>query len=558
MLKQLHIRNVALAESVRIDFEPGLNVITGETGAGKSILMGALALLLGERADKSVIRTGADQAAVEALFELRHPKETDEALTELGLPPCEDGQLLVRRILKASGGSMTINDHPVTLQGLRRIGDGLVDMHGPHDHQSLFQPLAQLLILDAFSGLDDERERFAEMHDRIVALETRRAELERDGGDTAAQMDLLEYRVQEIRQAELKEGEEDQLKEEHLRVGNAQRILELCSQIAGALTESEASAFGAVASLTHPFDELARIWPQANAWKEEALDLSQRIQALSQSIQSDVGRMDADPARLEWLDNRLALYQKILRKYGGSVAAALHTLEQAESRLHDLRTRGEQIASIDQELAGLRADRDKRGLALRRKRSNAATELAEAITGELEFLGFPGSAFAVTVQPADPSPSGMDAVEFGFAPNVGEAMRPLRMIASSGEISRVMLAVKAVLAEQDRVPVLIFDEIDANLGGEMGHAVGRELAGVAGRRQVICITHLPQVAVHGTTHWAVSKEVKDGRTYSVVSRVEGGERESEIVRMLGGTADSRATLGHAREMLVAATRRANR
>lgn len=558
VLKQLNIRNVALAESVRIDFEPGLNVITGETGAGKSILMGSLALLLGERADKSIIRTGADQAAVEAIFELRDSRETDQALSELGLPPCEDGQLLIRRVLKASGGSMTVNDHPVTLQGLRQIGDGLVDMHGPHDHQSLFQPLAQLMILDAFSGLDAERAKFAGIHEQIVALETRRAELERDGGDTAAQMDLLEYRVQEIRQAELKEGEEEQLKEEHLRVGNAQRILELCSQIAGALTESEASAFSAVATLAHPFDELSRIWPQAKAWKEEALELSQRIQALSQSIQSDVGRMDADPARLEWLDNRLALYQKILRKYGGSVASALQALEQAESRLHDLRTRGEQIAAIDHELADVRAERDKRGIALRKKRSTAATELAEAITGELEFLGFPGSAFAVTVQPADPSPSGMDVVEFGFAPNVGEAMRPLRMIASSGEISRVMLAVKAVLAEQDRVPVLIFDEIDANLGGEMGHAVGRELAGVAGRRQVICITHLPQVAVHGTTHWAVSKEVKDGRTYSVVARVDGGDRESEIVRMLGGTADSRATLGHAREMLAAATRRARR
>lgn len=558
MLKQLNIRNVALAESVRIDFEPGLNVITGETGAGKSILMGALALLLGERADKSIIRTGAEQASVDALFELSRPGATDAVLVDLGLPPCEDGQLLIRRVLKAAGGAMTVNDHPVMLQGLRRIGDGLVDMHGPHDHQSLFQPLEQLRILDAFSGLDDDRARFAEIHDRIVGLEARRAELEQDDGDTAAQIDLLEYRAQEIRQAELKEGEEDQLKEEHRRVGHAQRILELCSHIAGALTESENPAFGSIASLAHPFDELARIWPAAADWKDEALNLGRRIQSLSQSIQSEVDRMDADPARLEWLDARLGLYQKILRKYGGSVATALQALEQAESRLHDLRTRGERIAAIDQETAGLRAARDQRGWALRKKRTAAASELADAITGELEFLGFPGSAFAVTVEPAAPSPSGMDAVEFGFAPNVGEAMRPLRAIASSGEISRVMLAVKAVLADQDRVPVLIFDEIDANLGGEMGHAVGRELAGVAGRRQVICITHLPQVAVHGTTHWAVSKEVREGRTCSVVSRVEGAGREAELVRMLGGTSDSRATLEHAREMLAAAARRVGR
>ncbi|MBP7275745.1 MAG: DNA repair protein RecN [Kiritimatiellae bacterium] len=558
MLQQLNIRNVALAESVRIDFEPGLNVITGETGAGKSILMGALSLLLGERADKSIIRTGAEQASVDALFELRDSAVADAALAELGLPACEDGQLLIRRVLRSGGGAMTVNDHPVMLQGLRLIGDGLVDMHGPHDHQALFQPFEQLRILDAFCGLEAERERFSEIHARIVGLETNRAELEQDEGNTAEQMDLMEYRAKEIRQAELKEGEEEQLREEHSRVGHAQRILELCSQIANALTESESSAFGAIAPLAHSFDELARIWPAADHWREEAVDLNQRIQSLSQSIQSEADRIEADPARLEWLDARLALYQKILRKYGGSVASALQAMEQAESRLQDLRTRGERIAAMDRELAGLRAEREKQGKALRKRREAAATELADAITGELEFLGFPGSSFAVSVEPAEPSPSGMDAVEFGFAPNVGEAMRPLRAIASSGEISRVMLAVKAVLADQDRVPVLIFDEIDANLGGEMGHAVGRELAGVAGRRQVICITHLPQVAVHGTTHWAVSKEVREGRTYSVVAKVDGAEREMEVVRMLGGSADSRATLDHAREMLAAATRRVGR
>lgn len=554
MLKRLQVRNLALAENIAVEFEAGFNVITGETGAGKSILIGALGLLLGERADKSLIRTGAEQCSAEAQFELESPERADATLEALGLPASEEGQIILRRTLKSSGGVMCINDHAVTLQALKQLGDGLVDMHGPHDHQALFQPAYQREVLDAFGGLEPDRARYAEAHDRIVKLDARRNELMQMAGDPAAQMDMLEFRVKEIEQAALEEGEEERVREEQLRVGHAQRIIELSGAVCAALTENDTAAFTSLASVQRPLEELARLWPQAESWRVEASEISSRAQALSQTISSEVERMDADPARLEWLDQRLALYQKLLRKYGGSVAAAKKTLEDARARLELLKSRDEQLRMLDAERAKECAEREKRGMSLREKRKATAHELAEAITGELDFLGFPGSAFHVAVSDAEPDASGMDAIEYGFAPNVGEIMRPLRAIASSGEISRVMLAVKAVLAGQDRVPVLVFDEIDANLGGEMGHAVGRELAGVASRRQVICITHLPQVAAYGTTHWVVKKEVRDGRTYSMVARAEGSDREAEMVRMLGGIAASRATLDHARELLKAAIR----
>ncbi len=549
MLKRLTVRNLALVEHLGVDFEPGLNVITGETGAGKSIFIGALGLLLGERADKTLIRSGEDACAVEAAFDVGTAPGVADLLAELSLPPCEEDLLAIRRVVRESGGQNLVNDAPVTLQVLRRLGDLLVDMHGPHDHQSLFRPEAQLDILDAFGGAGPARAAFRAAFDRHAALEAEREALAReDGADVAERIEMLDYRCREIEDAALKEGEEAQLEAEHLRVGNAQRILELAGALAAALTDDEGSAFTALAAAQRPLEELERLLPEAAAWRSEVTDLARRVQELGLAVSGTAERIEADPARLAWLDERLAIYRRLHRKYGGDTAAVLATLEEARARLESLRGRGERLAALDTEIQAAAAAMQTAGEALRRKRTKAADALAEAVTGELEFLGFPRSAFAVDLAPCAPRPSGIDAVEFGFAPNVGEAMRPLRAIASSGEISRAMLAIKAVLAQHDRVPVLVFDEIDANLGGELGHAVGRELSGVAGNRQVLCITHLPQVAVHGATHFVVTKEVRDGRTLSRIERLApGDERAREVARMLGG--DTAAALAHAREML---------
>lgn len=558
MLRTLRVRHLAIADDVRAEFEPGLNMITGETGAGKSILVGALALLLGERADRSLIRAGEDHCWVEGWFELADSHDVDAILKSLDLPSCEEGLLLIRRTIRVNGTSQAyVNDNPVTVQTLARVGNVLVDLHGPHDHQSLFHPSEQLAMLDAFGHLRAERAAFAEAHTRILELEARRAELVIDDDQFAREVDVLEQTVRELEEADLRDGEEEAVRREHEILGHAQRILELAGEAAAVLTEGDGCAYSSLVRAQRPLEQLARFLPAAADWREEAVRLAKAAQDLGLSIARETGAIEANTARMEWLDRRLAIYQRLQRKYGSSVAACRAELVRARSRLEELRSRSQQLADLDEELGRLRAERERRAEVLRARRQAAAEELAEAVTGELEFLGFPGSSFSVQLFPCEPRADGMDRAEFGFAPNVGEPMQPLRQIASSGEISRLMLALKAVLAEHDRIPVLVFDEIDANLGGEIGHAVGRELAGVAERHQVLCITHLPQVAAWGAAHHAVRKVVREGRTYTEVAALDERGRVEELARMLGD-ADSRAALAHALELLERVRRRSAR
>ncbi len=558
MLRSLRVRNIAIAENVAVEFGPGLNVITGETGAGKSILVGALALLLGERADRTLIRTGEESASVEAVLEPADCPAVDALLDELGLPRCEDGQLVIRRTVRASGsGQAFVNDSPVTVQALRQLGEQLVDMHGPHEHQSLFRPSTQLAILDAFSCAEPERAAYQEIYQRIRELEQQRAELTTDPEGLQREMEWLDQAIREIESVDPKPGEEEQLAEEHRVVGSAQRILELAGECATWLTDGDAAAYSSLVRVQRALDELARLWPTAVDWRAEALRLTAGVQELALSISREASRIEADPGRLEWLSRRLADYQRLHRKYGATVQDILQTLERSRQRLEELRGRGERLAEIQAELERLQKELWAAGERLRSRRVTGATELAEAVTGELEFLGFGGAAFSVRLEPTDPQADGMDRVEFMFAPNVGEESRPLRAIASSGEISRLMLAIKAVVAEQDRVPILVFDEIDANLGGTMAHSVGLELAGVAHRRQVLCITHLPQVAAHGDHHYAVRKVVRDGRTYTEVARLDERARIEELARMLGGP-DSVTALAHAADLLQRARRARSR
>jgi DNA repair protein RecN (Recombination protein N) len=555
MLSMLKVRNLALVESADVAFGPGLNIVSGETGAGKSVLIGALYLLLGERADTGAVRSGAAQCTVEAAFSLEPggPLEAvDAILEETGLPPCEDGTLVIRRTVKAAGGGQAwVNDTPATAGFLRRIGASLVDLHGPHDHQLLFHPAEQLAILDAYARDAAERDAYAAVWSRRAALLEKKAALEAAGGpDAAAQADWLASQVKEIEEAALEEGEEESVRDEQRTAGNAQRILELGQLVTQTLSEGDGCILQLLVPARKALDELARLMPAAEGWPAELKPLADGLAALSVGIQRELSSVEADPARLEWLDRRLGEYERLKRKYGPTLADVRRTLADAKTRLDEIENRGARLEALSRELAATDADLQKAGAALRKKRLAAAAKLAPAIRGELRAIGFANAAFAIPVEPAPaPQADGLDATDFGFAPNEGEPMRPLRAIASSGEISRVMLAVKAVLAAADRVGTLVFDEIDANIGGETAPAVGRKLAQVARGRQVIAITHLPAVAACGAIQFAVRKDVEDGRTRTHVRLLSDEDRVDEIARMLGGRDITTVSLRHARELL---------
>ncbi len=555
MITMLKVRNLALVESADVAFGPGLNIVSGETGAGKSVLIGALYLLLGERADTGAVRSGAAQCTVEASFSLEPggPLEAvDAVLAEAGLDPCEDGQLVIRRTVKAAGGGQAyVNDSAATASLLRRIGAGLVDLHGPHDHQLLFHQPEQLAILDEFAQDGAERAAYGEVWARRQGLLARKAELEAAGGpDAEAQIDLLSSRVKEIEEAALEEGEEESVRDEQRTAGNAQRILELGQLVTQTLSEGEDSVLQRLVPARKALDELARLMPAADGWPGDLKPLADGLAALSVGIQRELSSVEADPARLEWLDRRLWEYEKIKRKYGPELADVRRVLETSKARLEDLANRGAKLADLELDLERNAAELRKAGEALRAKRRAAAAKLAPAIRKELRDIGFANAAFEIPVTPAEePQADGLDRTDFGFAPNEGEPMRPLRSIASSGEISRVMLAVKAVLAAVDRIGTLVFDEIDANIGGETAPAVGRKLALVAKGRQVVAITHLPAVAACGAVQFAVRKDVVDGRTRTHVQRLEGEERVEEIARMLGGRDSTSVAVRHARELL---------
>lgn len=550
MLSRLTIRNLALVDSLSIEFQGGLNVITGETGAGKSLLIGALRLLLGDRADKSMIRTGETSCGIEACFELADPAGVNAALDELGMVPCEDGLLIIRRTLTENSSKNWVNDSPVTLMVLKTLGDALVDMHGPYDHQSLLKTEAQMDILDAFGGLNLDRAEYQKKYRVFQSLEKQLQELSNvDDSDLEEQIDLLSWRIKEVEDAKLTEEDEAEVLQEHEQIANAQNILELAQTAAGGLTEGETSAFEGLSVACRACAQLEKYIPEAAEWAEELESTVRTAQEISAVIQNTVSDISAGPERMQFLDERVALYRSLKRKIAPTVPEILEKLDEWKSKLKDLQSRDEQRAAIEADRAAALVETEAAGQALSNRRQKAAGKLADAITAELRDLGFEHGLFEVQLLEGEPTASGMDEIEFGFAPNAGESMRPLRMIASSGEISRVMLAVKAVLARHDRIPLLVFDEIDANVGGEIANAVGEKLAQVGGTHQLIAITHLPQVAVCGTTHFAVSKSVRDDRTFTEIRTLDNEQRAEEIARMLGGVNLTDVTLQHAQELL---------
>lgn len=559
MLTTLRIKNLALVEDLTLELGPGCNVITGETGAGKSIIIGALNLVLGERADRTLIRAGAESCAVEAVFNVGRLRAPLAAfLDENGLEPCEGGQLLLKRVFTAAGANRQFaNGSPTTLQVLAAIGEWLVDMHGPHEHQSLLHPARQLAILDAYGNLQPARAAFAERLRQRHAWEEEKRALIIDEQTYARQVDLLRHQAGEIRAAALQPGEDEAVEREHRRADNAARLQELAGRAAQLLAEDETSLLNQAASVGRDLRELQRLDPGADELVELHARALEPLRELQDALSHYAERLEVDPERLQLLSARLDLIQSLKRKYGGTIEAVIAFGDDAARKLAALEQRETELARLDAELARSNAALEEQGRALTALRRKLIPRLTKAAMKQLSDLGFREGRFEITIETAadggtgtKPITSGFDTVEFQFSPNAGEPPRPLRAIASSGEMARVMLALKTVLAAEDEIPVLIFDEVDANVGGETARAVGDKMREIAQQRQVICITHLPQVAAAATAHFRVAKEVRSGRTLSGISLLSRAERLEELARMLGG--QSAAARRHAAALLAEA------
>jgi DNA repair protein RecN (Recombination protein N) len=550
MLTTLRIKNLALVADLTLELQAGYSVITGETGAGKSMLIGALNLVLGERADRTLIRSGAEACSVEAVFDIRPLKAPILSfLEENGLEPCEDHQLVLKRAFSGAGANRQfINGSPTTLSTLNALGQWLVDIHGPHEHQSLLHPARQLAILDAFGKLDAEREGFAQLLRRRSSLEAEKSALIVDERTYAQQLDLLRFQTGEIAAARLQPGEEEQLALDYARASNAAKLLQLGHGALQALGENDNSLLAQAGLIGRTLQELQRTDASAAA----LLALHQQAVSLLHDLQAALSRyadkVEVDPAKLQELEERLNLVHSLKRKYGPGIPEIIAFGEEARRKLQSLEQRDAELARINAQLQELTSELWRTGQALSAKRRKVIPQLSKSVGKELSDLGFKQSRFDLALTTLDKndftnhlsriSASGLDAIEFQFAPNPGEPPRPLRAIASSGELARVMLALKTVLAAEDQVPVLVFDEVDANIGGETARAVGEKMRQIAGQRQVLCITHLPQVAAPAAAHYVATKQIVAGRTVSQITRLDPKERVTELARMLGGQTDA--------------------
>ena len=538
LLQLLRIKNLALVEDLEWEISPGFTAITGETGAGKSIIIGALQLLLGERADKSLVRTGAEMCTVEAIFQGNDFTKWNARFEESGIEPC-DPDLILKRSLSLSGTNRQfINGSPTTLGNLKELGDDLVDLHGPHDHQSLLSPDRQLDLLDAFANADEPREKFGKIFRQLRALEAEHAAL--DTAETAREqeLDLLRHQVNEITSANLSTEEETQIESRYRLASNSRRLIEIASAVATKLSEADdaiLSQLGETQKLLRELEKLdPAMAPAANTHETAVVELSEIARDLSRYAEN----LDLDPEQLSAIEQRISLFESLKRKYGTTISEVIAFGGRAAERMRKIEGRDEELQRLTNEIATLETDLQQVGERLRKLRTKAAPKLSEMVRRNLRDLGFKQSQFEARMNETQAArPSGFDAVELLFSPNPGEPPKPMRAIASSGEISRLMLAIKSALAAQDAVPLLVFDEIDANVGGEIAHAVGARMRELAKRHQVLCITHLPPVAAAATSQFVVTKEVRGGRTFTQLREVSGKARCEEIARMLGGKSD---------------------
>jgi DNA repair protein RecN (Recombination protein N) len=486
---------------------------------------------------------------VEAVFELDDPAAINARLEEIGAEPCNEGALILKRSFTAAGANRQfVNASPTTLAVLKSLGDLLVDLHGPHDHQSLLSNDSQLDLLDAYANAAPARAAYSEQYAAINALLADHAALSASEASLEREIDLLRHRVGEIDAADLQPGEEEAALARYTIATNSRRLIELSSAIIQRVSEADDSLLTGLAEVQRHFRELEKLDPSAAPLAQSHANAVIELEEVARSLRHYSESLDIDPAQLAALEERVSLFETLKRKYGATLGDVIAFGEEAAARLRKIESRGEELARLDREIAAGRERLAGLGGKLTKLRAAAAPKLAAGIQGQLRDLGFKKSEFAITLRGLEkPAAFGCESAEFLFAPNPGEPAKPLKLIASSGEISRVMLAVKSSLAAQDRIALLVFDEIDANVGGEIAHAVGAKMRSLGAKHQVLCITHLPQVAAAAAAQFVVAKQYAGDRTTSLLAEVKGKSRIEEIARMLGGQSDS--ALAHARTLL---------
>ncbi len=551
MLQTLTIRNLALLEEVSLEFDEGFTVVTGETGAGKSILLGALSLLAGERVDKTVIRQGADACEVEAALWFAEPARIDGVLAGLDLPACEDGVLLLKRSLsRTRAPKISVNGSMTTLGSLQQLGEAWIDFHGPSEPRRLLKPQCQLELLDLYAQCGAALAAYQESYD---AWRTVRAERERVAKQERLSPDQIEFlgaQLKRLDALELTAEAIEALERDFTRVSRAQELTELAQGLEAGLSGEDGLA-PQLAPLLRAARELAELDDEAGALAERLQAVGIELADLAGEYASLGGQFSFEPEEVEQLHARMNAWLEVKRKYGGDLRAVTKAREDLRDQLEAQGDIEGALAKLDRRIAETEKTARERAARLRKDRSKAATALSKVAAQAIARLGFKKAEFRIEVRAAEAlGPTGDAEVEFLFSPNVGEAALPLNRIASSGELARVMLALKTVLADLDAVPVLVFDEVDANVGGEIGRVVGEQMAGIGANHQVLCVTHLPQVAAQGRAHFVVEKDQSKDRVAVSIEPIHGDRavRIDELARMLGDrrAASARA---HAEELL---------
>ncbi|MBT7180309.1 MAG: DNA repair protein RecN [Nitrospina sp.] len=562
MIKEIRIRNFAIIENLAVNFEQGLNVLTGETGAGKSIILGALNLLLGGRADTDSIRSGETTAFVEGAFEVTDPATLD-LIRECGIE-MEDGELLVKRQVSNAGKNRCLlNDSPVTVSTLAKIGDRLVDLHGQHDHQALLHPETHIDLLDLYGKSQELRNEFALNFSDYQTQAKKLQSMKMDEQERLQKEEFLSFQLAEIDAAGLSEEEEEEIKAESHKLKHAEKIRAGLQQSQSLLTDDQGSILENLGQVLKELEAVLEIDPGLAETVERSRSAYYELEEVVESLRSYNRSLEFNPNRLEEIEDRLAEINGLKRKFGNDITEILKRRDQIAEELQQLASNDENMKALEEELRQKEKVLSKLAIRLAEKRESAAKSFTASVEKELKELSMGNVQFGVRFDyPSDPdgfilfrkekmkaSATGLGTLEFMFSPNPGEELRPLVKIASGGEVSRVMLALKSILNDQDTIPVMIFDEVDTGIGGGVAEKVGLKLQKVASTKQVLCITHLPQIAGLASSHFRIEKQIKSKRTHSTIHQLEHEERVEELARMSSGETITDASLEHAREML---------